>query len=146
VSYGRHFVDLLDQVLPDVVQSILESEAISITENGDEDIARRVTTALGDLNIRLNEAIAELDPDVCAENGSTLCLGILYRGHLFCCSIGDSSMFMADPDGLPMRVWCRRGKDNVLNVCSFEDTLDMYPVRLRQGKNHNNDNDNNEKY
>ncbi|KAI9597053.1 hypothetical protein BDF19DRAFT_412057 [Syncephalis fuscata] len=135
VSYGRHFVDLLDQVLPDVVQSILESEAISITENGDEDVARRVTTALGDLHQRLNEAVADLDPDVCAENGSTLCLGILYRGHLFCCSIGDSSMFMADPDGLPMRVWCRRGKDNVLNVCSFEDTLDMYPVKLRQGQN-----------
>ncbi|RKP09882.1 hypothetical protein THASP1DRAFT_22339 [Thamnocephalis sphaerospora] len=135
VSYGRHFVDLLDQVLPDVVQSILETETISITENGDEDVARRVTTALGELHLRLNEAIADLDPDVCAENGSTLCLGIIYRGHLFCCSIGDSSMFMADQDGLPMRVWCRRGKDNVLSVCSFEDTLDMYPVKLRQGQN-----------
>jgi hypothetical protein len=135
VSYGRHFVELLDQVLPDVVYGILEAETNNIIENGDDDIVGRVATALNDLHTRVNEAIADLDPDVCAENGSTLCLGIIYLGHLFCCSIGDSSMFMADQDGLPLRVWCRRGKDNVLSVCSFEDTLDMYPVKIRQGQN-----------
>lgn len=54
---------------------------------------------------------------------------------MFCINIGDSNMMIFDPiTGKALKVWKRPQKDDMYNVCSYDDTLASYPDYLHEGQ------------
>jgi len=83
----------------------------------------------------MDQALSDEDPSLCNDNGSTICICLTWRNYLFCLNIGDSNMMMFDPiTGKALKVWKRPQKDDMYNVCSYDDTLASYPDYLHEGQ------------
>lgn len=95
-----------------------------------------VKAAFLKLHSRLNDHIAAIDPELVLENGSTLCLCLLFNSHLFCFNVGDSSIMAFSSSGIPLKIWRREGLDSERNICSYEDTLAHFPDLLREGQSY----------
>ncbi|OUM62711.1 hypothetical protein PIROE2DRAFT_10919 [Piromyces sp. E2] len=83
----------------------------------------------------MDQALSEEDSTLCNDNGSTICICLTWRNYLFCLNIGDSNMMIFDPiTGKALKVWKRPQKDDMYNVCSYDDTLASYPDYLHEGQ------------
>jgi len=83
----------------------------------------------------MDQTLSDEDPSLCNDNGSTICICLIWRNYLFCLNIGDSNMMIFDPlTGKALKVWKRPQKDDMYNVCSYDDTLASYPDYLHEGQ------------
>ncbi|ORX57925.1 hypothetical protein BCR36DRAFT_344813 [Piromyces finnis] len=83
----------------------------------------------------MDQVLSDEDPTLCNDNGSTICICLTWRNYLFCLNIGDSNMMIFDPiTGKALKVWKRPQKDDMYNVCSYDDTLASYPDYLHEGQ------------
>jgi len=83
----------------------------------------------------MDQSLSDEDPSLCNDNGSTICICLTWRNYLFCLNIGDSNMMIFDPiTGKALKVWKRPQKDDMYNVCSYDDTLASYPDYLHEGQ------------
>jgi len=83
----------------------------------------------------MDQTLSDEDPSLCNDNGSTICICLTWRNYLFCLNIGDSNMMIFDPlTGKALKVWKRPQKDDMYNVCSYDDTLASYPDYLHEGQ------------
>jgi len=83
----------------------------------------------------MDQALCDDDAALCNDNGSTICICLTWRSYLFCLNIGDSNMMIFDPiTGKALKVWKRPQKDDMYNVCSYDDTLASYPDYLHEGQ------------
>jgi len=83
----------------------------------------------------MDQALGDEDSTLCNDNGSTICICLTWRNYLFCLNIGDSNMMIFDPiTGKALKVWKRPQKDDMFNVCSYDDTLASYPDYLHEGQ------------
>lgn len=132
-SPGQRFVTLLSAHLPAVVTTLILDHFNPTTPLYQP--CASLCQALKSLQARINAALQNTAPVLCGENGSTLCLAFILRGVVYCCSVGDSSMIMVEAGNRVIPCWKRWGEDEEPDLCSFEDTLDAFPSRLREGQN-----------